>query len=157
MAEPLPDAEAATTEMFQNDGEKGTPHHAPNDPPRRRANQRPSNGTIEHDRSPIWGVVGHESGKFGWRAVLIRSEPPSSPKLKIKLKPLRPSIPPRTRPTSNPPAPVLGMGLYVTQPVSMLVMTPMAGSEKLIATRWKASGPDCATSCGSSAEGTKSS
>lgn len=50
--------------MFQNAGEKGVPHPDPDDPPRRRANKRPGQGTFENDRPPIVGVVGRESGQL---------------------------------------------------------------------------------------------
>jgi transposase-like protein len=61
--DPLPDEETEADEMFQNAGEKGTPHRDPNDPPRRRANKRRGHGTMENDRSPILGVVGRTSGQ----------------------------------------------------------------------------------------------
>jgi hypothetical protein len=47
--------------MFQNAGEKGIPHRDPDDPPRRRANHRPGQGTFDNDRPPIIGTVGRES------------------------------------------------------------------------------------------------
>ena len=50
--------------MFQNAGEKGTPHEDPDDPPRRRANKRPGKGTKENDRPPILGIVGRETGQI---------------------------------------------------------------------------------------------
>ena len=37
---PLPDADTETDECYQNAGEKGVPHRAPKDPPRRRANKK---------------------------------------------------------------------------------------------------------------------
>ena len=61
--EPLTDKETEADELFQNAGEKGTPHTCPDDPPRRRANKRRGKGTMENDRPPILGVVGRESGK----------------------------------------------------------------------------------------------
>lgn len=51
-------------ELFQNAGEKGTPHREPHDPPRRRANQRVGLGTMGNDRPPIAGTVGRASGKI---------------------------------------------------------------------------------------------
>jgi transposase-like protein len=60
----LEDATTEADEMFQNAGEKGVPHPAPDDPPRRRANKRPGQGTFENDRPPIAGVVGRESGQL---------------------------------------------------------------------------------------------
>jgi transposase len=49
--------------MFQNAGEKGQKHDDPDDPPRRRANNRRGLGTIANDRPPVHGVVGRESGQ----------------------------------------------------------------------------------------------
>lgn len=43
-------------------GKKGVPHRDPDDPPRRRANQRPGHGSWDNDRPPICGVVGRQSG-----------------------------------------------------------------------------------------------
>jgi transposase-like protein len=60
----LEDAIAEGDELFQNAGEKGTPHPDPDDPPRRRANNRVGLGTMENDRPPIQGVVGRTSGKI---------------------------------------------------------------------------------------------
>lgn len=62
-ADPLPDREVESDEMFQNAGEKGTPHRDPSDPPRRRANKRRGSGTMENDRPPVLGIVGRESGR----------------------------------------------------------------------------------------------
>lgn len=62
--DPLPDDETESDEMFQNAGEKGTPHNDPLDPPRRRANKRRGKGTMENDRPPIWGVVGRETSQI---------------------------------------------------------------------------------------------
>jgi transposase len=45
-------------------GEKGVPHLAPEDPPRRRANKIPGHGSWENDRTPVCGVVGRESGEL---------------------------------------------------------------------------------------------
>jgi transposase len=60
----LEDATTEADEMFQNAGEKGVPHDEPDDPPQRRANKRPGQGTFENDRPPIAGVVGRESGQL---------------------------------------------------------------------------------------------
>lgn len=57
--EPLPDDEAEADEMSQNAGEK---HTDPDDPPRRRANNRRGLGTMDTDRPPILGVVGRAMG-----------------------------------------------------------------------------------------------
>lgn len=47
--------------MFQNAGEKGTPHPDPDDPPRRRANKARGHGTWANDRPAVAGVAGRES------------------------------------------------------------------------------------------------
>jgi transposase len=60
--EPLPDDVTEADEMFQNAGEKGEKHADPDDPPRRRANNRRGLGTMENDRPPILGVVGRTTG-----------------------------------------------------------------------------------------------
>lgn len=62
--DPLPDQQTEADEMFQNAGEKGTPHRKPEDPPRRRANQRRGLGTMENDRPPVLGVVGRTTGQI---------------------------------------------------------------------------------------------
>jgi len=49
-------------EMFQNAGEKGVRHEDPDDPPRRRANKAPGQGTFDNDRPPIAGVIGRATG-----------------------------------------------------------------------------------------------
>src|SRR3954467_676938 len=61
---PLGDHGVEADEMYQNAGEKGIPHEDPEDPPRRRANQRRGHGTFATDRAPIAGVVGRESGEL---------------------------------------------------------------------------------------------
>lgn len=50
-------------------GKKGEPHRQPNDPPRRRANQRRGRGTYANDRPPIVGTVGRQSGQVRIRMV----------------------------------------------------------------------------------------
>src|SRR3954465_261313 len=60
---PLKDKEVEADEMYQNAGEKGVPHLDPDDPPRRRANKRRGNGTMENDRPPVIGIVGRDSGE----------------------------------------------------------------------------------------------
>lgn len=60
---PLTDEQTEADEMYQNAGEKGTPHLDPDDPPRRRANKRVGRGTMENDRPPVLGVVGRNSGQ----------------------------------------------------------------------------------------------
>lgn len=60
---PLSDTEVEADEMYQNAGEKGIPHLDPDDPPRRRANQRRGHGTKENDRPPVVGVVGRHTGQ----------------------------------------------------------------------------------------------
>ena len=65
----LPDHVTEMDEMFQNAGEKGIPHKDPDDPPRRRGNQRPGHGTFANDRPPIVGVVGRDGGEVRMEAV----------------------------------------------------------------------------------------
>jgi transposase-like protein len=60
---PLGDDVVEADEMYQNAGEKGIPHDDPEDPPRRRANNRRGHGTFATDRPPVAGVVGRESGE----------------------------------------------------------------------------------------------
>jgi transposase-like protein len=62
--DPLSDEQTEADEMYQNAGEKGTPHDAPDDPPRRRANKQVGRGTMDNDRPPILGVVGRSTGKI---------------------------------------------------------------------------------------------
>jgi transposase-like protein len=62
--DPLPDDVTEADEMFQNAGEKGDKHDDPDDPPRRRANNRPGAGTMDNDRPPILGVVGRTTGQI---------------------------------------------------------------------------------------------
>lgn len=45
-------------------GKKGIVHDDPDDPPRRRANNRRGHGTFATDRPPVAGVVGRESGEI---------------------------------------------------------------------------------------------
>lgn len=61
---PLPDEQTEADEMYQNAGEKGTPHDDPDDPPRCRGNQQVGRGTMDNDRPPILGVVGRSSEKI---------------------------------------------------------------------------------------------
>lgn len=61
---PLDDAVLEGDEMYQNAGEKGILHDDPDDPPRRRANDRRGHGTFANDRPPVVGVVGRESGEI---------------------------------------------------------------------------------------------
>ena len=44
-------------ELYQNAGEKSTPHPDPADPPRRRANNRTGKGTYANDRPPILSLI----------------------------------------------------------------------------------------------------
>jgi transposase-like protein len=50
-------------ELYQNAGEKSTPHPHPFDPPRRRANRRKGHGIYANDRPPIMRVVSRETGE----------------------------------------------------------------------------------------------
>jgi transposase len=45
-------------------GKKGEKHLDPHDPPRRRANKFKGHGTWEHDRPPVLGVLGRDSGQL---------------------------------------------------------------------------------------------
>lgn len=59
---PLTDDEVVESdEVFQNAGEKGTPHPNEEDPPRVRANKKRGIGTYENDRPPIHGLFGRQS------------------------------------------------------------------------------------------------
>ena len=60
----LSDEQTEADEMFQNSGEKGTPHLDPDDPPRKRANKFKGRGTMENDRPPVLGIVGRTSGQI---------------------------------------------------------------------------------------------
>lgn len=55
--------------MYQNAGEKGVERNDPDDPPRRRANNRRGLGTFANDRPPVLGVVGRDSGRV-WMGVI---------------------------------------------------------------------------------------
>jgi transposase-like protein len=61
---PLDDPVVEADELYQNAGEKGVPHLDPLDPPRRRGNPVPGPGSWDHDRPPVCGVVGRESGRL---------------------------------------------------------------------------------------------
>ena len=50
-------------ELYQNAGEKSTPHRDVADPPRRRANKRKGKGSYANDRPPIIHLVSRESGE----------------------------------------------------------------------------------------------
>jgi transposase-like protein len=56
-------------EMDQDAGGKGILHPDPDDPPRRRANQRRGHGTEENDRPPVVGIVGRRSGEGRFEVV----------------------------------------------------------------------------------------
>jgi len=66
---PLPNDHTETDEMFQNAGEKSEKHADPMDPPRRRANKQRGRGTYDHDRPPIGGTIGRQSGHVRLRVV----------------------------------------------------------------------------------------
>lgn len=66
---PLTDHWTETDEMFQNAGEKGDYHAAPDDPPRPRANKQPGHGTYDNDRPPVVGTVGRTTGQVRLRVV----------------------------------------------------------------------------------------
>jgi transposase-like protein len=86
-AETLLDEETEADEMFQNAGEKGTPHNDPDDPPRRRANKRPGKGTMENDRPPVLGVVGRESGQIRLEVCDDTKRTTIQPQVEDKTKP----------------------------------------------------------------------
>jgi transposase len=67
---PLGDDLVEADEMYQNAGEKGIEHPDPDDPPRRRANNRRGHGTFTNDRPPVAGVVGRESGEIRLEVVV---------------------------------------------------------------------------------------
>jgi transposase-like protein len=50
-------------ELYQNAGEKSTPHPDPADPPRRRANKRKGHGTYANDRPPIISLISRDMGE----------------------------------------------------------------------------------------------
>ena len=50
------------TSCIRTRGKKSTPHLDPDDPPRRRANQRRGHGTYATDRPPIFSLVARETG-----------------------------------------------------------------------------------------------
>jgi len=52
--------------MSHNAGATGRTPAAPHDPPRRRAHQVRGQGTWDHDRPPLAGGVGRESGAMRW-------------------------------------------------------------------------------------------
>ena len=60
----LTDRVVEADELYQNAGEKGDKHDDPDDPPRRRANQRRGHGTWDNDRPPVAGVVRRKSGQI---------------------------------------------------------------------------------------------
>lgn len=85
--DPLPDDETESDEMFQNAGEKGTPHDDPLDPPRRRANKRRGKGTMENDRPPVWGAVGRETGQIRLEVCDDTKQTTIQPKVENKTEP----------------------------------------------------------------------
>src|SRR5215213_4764544 len=57
------DKPSKLTNCTRTRGKKSTPHLAPDDPPRRRANKQPGHGTYANDRPPIIHVISRESGE----------------------------------------------------------------------------------------------
>jgi hypothetical protein len=53
-------------ELYQNAGEKSTPHCDPSDPPRRCANKRKGLGTYANDRPPIISLISREKSEQRW-------------------------------------------------------------------------------------------
>ncbi len=60
----LRDGVTEADERYPNAGEKGVTQADPEDPPRRRATTVKGQGTWDHDRPPIAGVGGRESGEL---------------------------------------------------------------------------------------------
>lgn len=60
---------------FRMRGKKGERHPDPDDPPRRRANQRRGHGTYENDRPPIIGTVGRTSGQVRLQVIHHTDKP----------------------------------------------------------------------------------
>ena len=87
---PLKDMVTEGDEMFQNAGEKGDIHLDPEDPPRRRANNKPGGGTLENDRPPVQGVVGRESGEI--RLAVCADTKQSTIQPKVEEKTLKGSL-----------------------------------------------------------------
>ena len=50
-------------EVYQNTGEKSTPHPDVDDSSRRRATKQPGHGTDDNDRPPIIHIISRESGE----------------------------------------------------------------------------------------------
>jgi transposase len=65
----LPDDQTETDELFQHAGETSEQHADPMDPPRRRANKQRGRGTDDHDRPPMVGTIGRQSGHVRVRVV----------------------------------------------------------------------------------------
>ncbi len=85
--DPLPDEETEGDGMFQNAGEKGTPHPHPDDPARRRANKHQGVGTKGNDRPPISGIVGRTSGQIRLRACDDTQQTTIQPQVEADTKP----------------------------------------------------------------------
>jgi hypothetical protein len=62
LRERLDETTFETDELYQNAGEKSSPHRDPKDPPRCRANKVCEQGTYEKDRRPIFIMVARERG-----------------------------------------------------------------------------------------------
>ena len=65
---PLGDDVVEADQMSQNAGERGIPHEDPEDPPRRRANNRRGHGTFATDRPPIAGSSAGSRVRSVWRS-----------------------------------------------------------------------------------------
>jgi transposase-like protein len=71
------DAELEADEMCRNAGEKGLAHPDPDDPPRRRANERRGHGNFANDRPPVAGMAGRDSGRL--RAPVVKRTDRATP------------------------------------------------------------------------------
>jgi hypothetical protein len=61
---PWDDPVVEADELDPHAAATGVPHRDPLDPPRRRAHPVPGPGSWDHDRPPVCGVVGRESGRL---------------------------------------------------------------------------------------------
>jgi transposase len=55
---------------IRTQGKKSDIHTDPDDPPRRRGNNRPGRGTYENERPPVFQIISRESGEV--RVIVCR-------------------------------------------------------------------------------------
>ncbi|MCP4540523.1 MAG: hypothetical protein GY832_25585 [Chloroflexi bacterium] len=144
--DPLPDDETEGDEMFQNAGEKGTPHRDPNDPPRRRANKRRGRGTMANDRPPVQGIVGRTTRQI--RLIVCENTQQIT---------IQPNVEDATETSTTFYTDEMPISTFLPQDEdTLLSVTPNASglvtmtemeSVKCIATQWKEFGPVYAISC----------